>query len=149
MITIMTKKITTMKDTITKKLIERLSSLGLRKTKARLAVIQELAQSAKPLSAPELSSRLSSFDRVTIYRELATLTESGLISEAWLGRKAVSYYLNDEGHKHLAVCISCGKVTSIPMPETSDCKEDYVSRKTGYKIARHSTEYFGYCKNCC
>jgi len=128
--------------------LQNLDRLGLRKTKARLAILLTLDTVGKPLSAPELSEKLSQFDRVTIYRELSRLTEAGLTKEAWLGGKAVSYVLAEDGHRHLAVCLTCGRVENIEFPNVADCKEAVVEKQTGFKIAKHNTEYFGYCQRC-
>ncbi len=128
--------------------IRRLEELGLRKTKARLSILLTLDTVGQPLSAPELSERLSQFDRVTIYRELHRLEDAGLVQTAHLGGKAVSYVLANSGHQHLAICLMCGAVRNVTFPISADCKETLVEQQTGFKIAKHSTEYFGYCAQC-
>lgn len=122
----------TMKDTD-----QLIIQAGLKPTKARLAVLNIIAEANSALSHPEILERLSGqkeIDRVTIYRVLDWLTEHALIHKiagagdkrAWkfqlsqprfasvmspqppLGMLAHS----DHHHAHLH-CQVCGKVTCV------------------------------------
>ncbi|EUJ10068.1 Fe2+/Zn2+ uptake regulation protein [Methylophilaceae bacterium 11] len=113
---------------------ERIIIAGLRPTKARLAVLNTIADADSALSHPEILERLSTqkeFDRVTIYRVLDWLTEHDLVhkisgeNRAWkfqlsqqkftsaTAPKATSAVLsNNHHHAHLH-CKVCGKVTCV------------------------------------
>lgn len=109
----------------------------LRPTKARLAVLNIIAEANSALSHPEILERLSGqkeIDRVTIYRVLDWLTEHDLIHKiagagdkrAWkfqLSQQRFSAVStpqpgngllagNDHHHAHLH-CNYCGKVTCV------------------------------------
>lgn len=109
----------------------------LKPTKARLAVLNIIAEANSALSHPEILERLSGqkeIDRVTIYRVLDWLTEHALIHKiagagdkrAWkfqlsqprftsvTAPKATAGVLtnNDHHHAHLH-CQVCGKVTCV------------------------------------
>lgn len=111
--------------------------VGLKPTKARLAVLNIIAEANSALSHPEILERLSDqkdFDRVTIYRVLDWLTEHALIHKiagagdkrAWKFQLSQSRFTsvmspqsttgmlanNDHHHAHLH-CQLCGKVTCV------------------------------------
>ncbi len=110
---------------------------GLKPTKARLAVLNIIAETNSALSHPEILERLSGqkeIDRVTIYRVLDWLTEHALIHKiagagdkrAWkfqLSQPRFSAVMSpqpatgllanhDHHHAHLH-CQVCGKVTCV------------------------------------
>lgn len=98
----------------------QLREAGLRSTSARLAVMQQLKATRKPISHAELADNLSptGLDRATVYRNLMDLAESGLVSRAELGDHVWRYELRRNGHDHASehphfVCIDCGKVTCL------------------------------------
>lgn len=98
-----------------------LKALGLRATSSRLAVLVELHEHAGPLTHEELMDRLGvgSFDKATIYRILADLTEVGLLGKMDLGDHIWRYELRDacrevaDDHAHF-LCEDCGEVTCLP-----------------------------------
>lgn len=57
-----------------------LQSAGLRKTKARKAILRVLRQAERPLSHQEIAGCIEEgvLDRVTLYRTLTTLQQAGL-----------------------------------------------------------------------
>jgi len=99
----------------------RLRELGLRATRPRLAVLAELHEQAGPVSHPELMDLLgeASFDRATVYRILADLSEVELLRRMDLGDKVWRYELIDhcrtiaDDHAHF-LCVACNRVTCLP-----------------------------------
>ena len=93
---------------------------GLRVTHQRMALLRELARLRVPTSHGELTERLasSSFDRVTIYRNLLALTEAGLLVRTQLGDNIWRFELPRTGsephgqHPHF-VCTDCGDVACL------------------------------------
>lgn len=99
-----------------------LREAGLRATAARTAVFQCLIEAGGPLSHAEVCDRLaeSGFDRATVYRNLADLTEAGLVRRTDLGDHLWRFELAtavahpvDEAHPHF-VCTACGTVACLP-----------------------------------
>lgn len=107
--------------------------VGLRPTKARLAVLKTIAEANSALSHSEIIEHLTGqkeFDRVTIYRVLDWLTEHQLIhrisgeNRAWKfqlsqprflpanGKVIKSQVLQNHHHAHLH-CKVCGQITCI------------------------------------
>lgn len=94
---------------------------GIRVTEQRMVILRELAKLRIPTSHPELTERLSGsgLDRATIYRNLLSLTEAGLLVKTQLGDNVWRFELpqstspaHDE-HPHF-VCNDCGTVACLP-----------------------------------
>lgn len=99
---------------------EALRGAGLRATPSRVAVLRLLREAGQPLSHAEVIERLGEgeWDRATLYRNLADLTEAGLARRADLGDHVWRFEITsaDHGgatHPHF-VCTSCGEVECLP-----------------------------------
>ncbi|MEY4544719.1 MAG: hypothetical protein RL685_914 [Pseudomonadota bacterium] len=94
---------------------------GFRVTGQRLQVLRELTKLRNPISHPELSERLAgtALDRVTIYRNLLSLTKAGVLVRTQLGDSVWRYELPqtptaEHGkHPHF-VCTDCGDIACLP-----------------------------------
>ncbi|MDF3067237.1 MAG: Zinc uptake regulation protein [Polyangiaceae bacterium] len=98
-----------------------LTSKGLRITEQRLLLLQELAKVTSPISHPELTERMdgSGMDRATVYRNLLTLAEAGVLIRAQLGDNVTRFELprtmsSDHSHHPHLVCTECGNVRCLP-----------------------------------
>ncbi|MCK6572052.1 transcriptional repressor [Myxococcota bacterium] len=99
---------------------EVLSERGLRVTRGRLDVLAGLEAADGPLSHPELTERLAErgLDRATVYRNLISLAEAGLLIATHVDR-VTRYELrgvarpHHEAHPHL-VCTDCHAVRCLP-----------------------------------
>jgi len=112
---------------------QMIHNVGLRPTKARLAVLKTIAEARSALSHAEIVDQLSGlkeFDRVTIYRVLDWLTEHQLIhkisgeNRAWKFQLSQPRYqpasnhaartplTQNHHHAHLH-CKVCGQITCI------------------------------------
>lgn len=94
---------------------------GIRVTGQRLAILHALSKLRIPTSHPELTERLAGpgLDRATIYRNLLSLTEAGLLVRTHLGDNVSRFELpSAESSEHNAhphfVCNDCGEVTCLP-----------------------------------
>lgn len=115
----------------------------VKKTLSRLALIQALQSSNLPLSENEIRDRMhEQYDRITFYRNVQTLADSGIIHRIVIDNTLVKYALNccgkekehqhSENHVHF-YCKNCGQticldaipVHSYPLPEgfsMTDCE---------------------------
>lgn len=99
---------------------------GLRVTEQRMTVMRELAKLRIPTSHAELTERLAGdgMDRVTIYRNLLSLTEAGLLIKTQLGDNVWRFELPRTAaathgeHPHF-VCNDCGTVACLPASSVS------------------------------
>lgn len=93
---------------------------NVRATPARIAVMQELRETKSPLTHADLAERLVplGFDKATVFRNLADLTDAGLLFRTELGDHVWRFEVLDptrpgsEKHPHF-VCTDCGGVTCL------------------------------------
>jgi Fur family transcriptional regulator, ferric uptake regulator len=103
-----------------------LSERGLRVTEQRMVLLRELARLRLPASHTELTERLSGsdLDRATIYRNLVSLSEEGVLIRTQLGDTVWRYELpnspNTEhgAHPHF-VCTDCGDIACLAESEVT------------------------------
>ena len=105
--------------------IDRIHALGARATPARIAVLRLLEAAEQALSHREIEEALGTgFDRVTLYRVLDWLVESGLSHRVADAERVFRFSLASPGsaahkeHAHFR-CEGCGKVfclADIPVP---------------------------------
>ncbi|HUJ09730.1 MAG TPA: Fur family transcriptional regulator [Verrucomicrobiae bacterium] len=139
----------------------RQSSVGLEKaltalrrrkhriTGPRRDILAVLAASHGPFTIEQIHKRLKkeSCDLVTVYRNLATLEELGLVRRCDFGDGTCRYELQgEEDHHHHIICRVCSKVETIDLC-VADALEQ-LARQMGYTSVTHSTELFGVCPKC-
>jgi Fur family ferric uptake transcriptional regulator len=97
-----------------------LREAGLRATAARIAVLDALQHSERPLSHAEVVAVLDErpFDQATVYRNLVDLVRAGLATRSDLGDRiwrfaAGSEHHTSDQHPHF-VCTECGRVQCLP-----------------------------------
>lgn len=97
-----------------------LQERGIRVTDQRVKVLHELDQLRMPISHTELADRLAGagLDRATVFRNLVSLTEAGVLVRTQLGDTVWRYELpRSEGGAHTShphfVCTDCGDVSCL------------------------------------
>ena len=125
----------------------------LRCTAARIAIVQQLADSSAPLSHGEVTMKLGrfGFDQSTIYRCLNEMADAGVLARLDLGDQVRRFELrsleSDQEYEHPHfMCEDCGKIV---------CLSDFAVRLTPSKGPRREalgeiTEILlkGHCANC-
>ncbi|HVW27875.1 MAG TPA: Fur family transcriptional regulator [Polyangiaceae bacterium] len=113
----MTRKLKAVKDDDLRQL---LAGRGIRVTTQRMTILRELARMRGAVSHPELTERLASpsLDRATIYRNLVSLSEAGLLVRTQLGDGVWRYELpRSAAHEHGShphfVCTDCGDIRCL------------------------------------
>jgi Fur family ferric uptake transcriptional regulator len=90
---------------------------GMRVSTSRRVVLEALFASDRPVSAEEISSGLGGYppvDLTSVYRNLETLEEVGLVRHLHLGHGPGLYVLTSVGDAGYLVCDSCGDVSHLP-----------------------------------
>jgi Fe2+ or Zn2+ uptake regulation protein len=82
----------------------------------------------------------------TVYRNLKSLAEGGLLQEIELGDGSVRYDGNLAPHYHFT-CESCGSVADVPHREESSFVAK-LAKETGLSIRQVRVELFGVCGKC-
>ncbi len=135
-------------------IITSLRSQGERITPVRVALIDILTKHQRPLSAPEIITKLGErgyhVNKTTVYRQLDTLSERGLIAETRFADRSVRYELKhaDDDHHHHLVCTACHRVEDVSFHEDLERQEKIIQKTKHFKVQRHSLEFFGLCARC-
>lgn len=133
-------------------LINELRASNQRITKTRKAVLALLEKSKKPLSSPEILSRINklglSINKTTIYRELDFLKKQEIVKELQLGDNAKYYELTPKDHHHHLICVSCDEIEDVVLEKDLDLHEKAITKNKKFKILNHSLEFYGICKSC-
>jgi Fur family ferric uptake transcriptional regulator len=130
---------------------DRLRSVGLRVTAARLAVLDAI-QPGQHLDADEVATRIRGrLGRVStqaVYDVLRALTDAGLLRRVEIpGSTAARYerWLHDN-HHHL-VCRSCGDVVDVACA-TGDAPCLVPTDSAGFAVDEAEVIYWGLCPVC-
>ena len=122
-------------------------------TRTRRAVLSVLEQSQYPLSPTELYAQLKkrkvAIDLVTVYRNLVTLKELGLVTQLELHQEGQVRYEMKEGrqHHHHIRCKSCGRIVDLllcPLKKLTAV----IEKETRFVVGDHSLEFSGWCPRC-
>jgi Fur family ferric uptake transcriptional regulator len=124
---------------------------GLKKTPARLAILDAFHKTSKPLDADTIFEMLDKkgvkTDRVTVYRTLNTLTDFSVLRKVEFGEGKFRYELASLPHHHHLICTSCGKVEDIKECGMGEVEEK-LQKRTSFVIKQHNAEFFGLCAKC-
>jgi len=124
---------------------------GLRATSARRLVLEALLTARQPISAEEIAAglegRMTQSDIASVYRNLETLGELGLVRHFHAGHGPGRYVLEGlADHAYLA-CESCGALEAVD-PASLDSVRDAVRRLSGFEARFSHFPIVGLCPNC-
>ncbi len=121
-------------------------------TASRQAILNVLRRHQHPLTNREIHAALAGFecDLATVYRNLNTLEEMGMVRRFDFGDGVARFELlteGDDGHHHHLVCTRCSTVVEI-----EDCfpaeLEAALAARHGFTQISHKLEFFGVCPEC-
>ncbi len=130
---------------------KNLRQAGVRATACRVAVLKELLAKEGPMAHRDLEDApsLRDFDRVTLYRTLSTLEESGLAHRILGTDGAWRYCAHDPNqtgcpgnHAHME-CSVCGRMVCLidqPIPN--------LKLPEGWSISGKQLVAYGVCPDC-
>lgn len=130
---------------------EILKQHDIKKTPARVAMINVLQNSEFPVSESEIKEEMSNlYDRITFYRNIQTLSAAGIIHKIVADNTTVRYALNscEHGHKHTAghahfFCEGCRVVICM-----SQIKVPEYELPKGFRYADCDVIIRGICEKC-
>jgi Fur family ferric uptake transcriptional regulator len=121
-------------------------------TAPRQAILEVLRKHQHPLSNREIHAALGpdNCDLATVYRNLHTLEDMGLVRRFDLGDGVARFELlteGDDGHHHHLICRNCSVILEI-----EDCYppelEQALAQRHGFTGVTHRLEFFGLCPKC-
>jgi Fur family ferric uptake transcriptional regulator len=131
--------------------VELLRSRGLRVSAARRLVLEALFAAGGPVPAERiadgLSGRLPRSDLASVYRNLETLEELGLVRHFHVGHGPGLYGLTGPGAVEYLVCESCGAVRTVE-PRVMQDVRTLIERAFGYEASFSHFPIVGLCAPC-
>jgi Fe2+ or Zn2+ uptake regulation protein len=127
-----------------------LQKSGLRATPSRLAVLDVLHRSKKPLSAQRVIEEVKDgMDQATVYRIFKDLLAKGLVRTIDLRHNHAHYELvRPDDHHHL-ICVKCGRIEDVHECGVEEMQAAVARRSKHFAaISNHSLEFYGLCKSC-
>ncbi|MFA6608360.1 MAG: Fur family transcriptional regulator [Candidatus Paceibacterota bacterium] len=133
-------------------LIFMIKEAGLRVTDHRLAVLNFLSRVRQPITVYELVDSLrkkENIDQATVYRNLASLHEAGLLRRLDFNHGHAHYELETGRASHQLVCGKCETIEKIEGISIDDTVKKMLKKSKKFKsTTTHSVEIYGTCKNC-
>jgi Fur family peroxide stress response transcriptional regulator len=121
-----------------------------RDTKQREAILKVLRNTRSHPTADQIYDKvrkdIPNISKGTVYRNLQVLGEDGAISVLNINGTQSRYEVKQESHYHFR-CEKCGWVFDLDEPIDKDLDER-ISRKTGFTVSHHQTEFRGLCRDC-
>jgi Fur family ferric uptake transcriptional regulator len=135
---------------------EELTSLlqeaGLRVTPHRMLVLETLSKVKQPVAVYELVETLrkkGNIDQATIYRNLSSLHESGLLRRLDFNHGHAHYELETGRAIQALVCTNCETIEKVEGISIDDAVKKMLKKSRKFKETRtHSMEIYGLCKSC-
>jgi Fur family ferric uptake transcriptional regulator len=124
---------------------------GLRISTARRVVVQTLFAAERPVSAEEIADGLGGqrmpLDLASVYRNLETLEELGVVRHVHAGHSAGRYVLTSGGEPEYLACERCGELTAV-RPGQLDEVRALVRDRFGYQVRFTHFPIVGRCAEC-
>jgi len=132
--------------------VQRLRESGHKLTPQRMEILRVLINAGASISAQAVLERVKETNPYisldTVYRNLAMLTNTGLITQINLQAKGIALFeFQGETHHHHAICLQCGAsfcVDSCPLPKVIPLPE----ADQRFQVISHAFEIYGYCSVC-
>jgi len=83
----------------------------------------------------------------TVYRTLALLEESNMVTSLSFGAQGKKYELGAKEHHDHMICTRCGDITEF-VDEEIENRQHSIADALGFKMSDHSMQIYGTCKNC-
>ena len=83
----------------------------------------------------------------TVYRTLALLEESHVVSSLSFGAQGKKYELGAKEHHDHLICTECGKITEF-VDEEIEKRQHAITDELNFKMSDHSMQIYGTCSEC-
>jgi len=118
-------------------------------TAARVAIVRVLLRAPRPLTQDQIAAKVGQrYDKVTIYRTLASLLEAGLVHRALTGAKTWQFELGRHCSQHQChphfTCTRCGSTHCLTELQPPLTQRPYK----GFVIQRQQVLLEGLCPEC-
>ena len=133
---------------------EYLATRGMRLTRERETIVEEVFASHEHFDTDQLVSRVSNrtdgrrVSRATVYRTLKDMVKAGLLRVVARthNREVFEHDYGYPRHDHL-ICSRCGKLTEFENAPLAGILET-VAADHGFRMTGHRLEVYGLCADC-
>jgi len=132
--------------------LQKIKDLGYKLTPQRIEILETIIESDEPLTVQEIHTSIK--DRYphmsldTIYRNLSTLTDAGLVGQINLqSRESARFEFQGNHHHHHAICMSCKKSFCLEDCDVSSAFKSQMAA-ANFQPVTHIFEVYGYCEEC-
>ena len=132
----------------------KLATINQRYSSRRRRLVEALDRADHPLIATDIVAIDDDLPQSSVYRNLAVLEAAGVVVKVLTNGDRSAFELAEElkGHHHHLVCVQCGLVLDIDVPNEVEQMldtgvADLVSR-AGFVLVGHRLDLMGRCKNC-
>ncbi len=119
-------------------------------TRQRQVILEELRNASFHPTADEVyrrvRRRLPRISLGTVYRNLKTLSKSGIVRKLELGGAQKRFDVNSRKHYHVR-CVNCGRLDDVPFRSVPEI-EDAFRSVCDYQITGHQLVLIGLCPDC-
>jgi Fur family transcriptional regulator, ferric uptake regulator len=131
--------------------VDALRARGMRVSAARRLVLEALFAAKRPLTAEAIAAGLEGWlpqsDLASVYRNLDTLEEIGLVRHFHLGHGPGLYALAAAQDVELVACEHCGAFETVE-PARLDAVRALIEAELGYKARFSHFPIVGTCTDC-
>jgi Fur family ferric uptake transcriptional regulator len=129
--------------------LRALRSQGLRISTARRVIVDFLFEAGGPVSAQQIAGGLgrTRLDLASVYRNLETLEEHGVVRHFHAGHGAGRYVLASGGEPEYLACDRCGAIREIDRRELEPLRKA-VRKRFGYTVGFTHFPMMGLCPRC-
>ena len=124
---------------------------GLRVSSARRLVVEALFAAGGPVSALDiaggLGGRLTCVDAASVYANLETFEQLGLVTHVHVGHGPGLYALADRVARHYVCCEHCGALRALPASVLAGVRSA-IREATGYQARFTHFPIMGLCPGC-
>lgn len=125
---------------------------GLRITPHRMSVLLAVSKVKQPITVYELVAALrkkEDIDQATIYRNLSSLHEAGILRRLDFNHGHAHYELETGRASHQIVCGKCETIEKIEGVSIDGAIQKMLNKSKKFKnTTTHSIEIYGVCKSC-
>lgn len=133
----------------------RLDAAGHRYTRGRRLVMDVLGRLGAPATIPTILESEPSIKQSSLYRNLAVLQESGLVTRVDVGDDRAYFELSEavtHDHHHHLVCRTCRAVVDVALPGPAERALDRAfttaASDAGFTLQEHRVDLVGVCSDC-
>ena len=130
----------------------RIEEAGLRVTRHRMAVLSAVVKVKQPITVYELVESLrkkENIDQATVYRNLSSLHEAGIIRRLDFNHGHAHYELETGRASHQIVCSKCETIEKIEGVSIDGAIQKMLTKSKKFKnTTTHSIEIYGLCRAC-